>query len=433
MAAPAAPFVALAIFVAAFALASLRGVHLGVVMFVAACITGVGLAGMSLREVVAGFPIGILILIAGVTYFFGIARLNGTVDRVIGGVLRRTGDQPMAVTVAFATLAAVAAAMGSPQAGLVTAPIGMPAARRAGVDAGLMAIAINCGICAGSFAPTSLFGIITYRVASQAGIGITPATLLATAVVANVVLLMAAMALLRRRSHRPARATTAMAVGAATPSTSAAATESTHASWQQRATLTCLAALVAGIAVSAVLGLEPDIGVATLGLGVVLVLLDPAIGRTAFAQIDWSSAFVVGGIVTFVAVLQKLGLVDLLGRLAIDAGAPVIAAIVICAIAALVSAFASTTGVLAALVPLAVPLALSGGMAGWALIAALGVSATVVDASPFSNTGATLVASAAEDDRPALRRVLLRWGLSMVLIAPALLVPALVLVSRWWP
>ena len=87
-------------------------------------------------------------------------------------------------------------------------------------------------------------------------------------------------------------------------------------------------------------------------------------------------------------------------------------------IAALVSAFASTTGVLAALVPLAVPLAASGEVAGWALITALGVCATVVDASPFSNTGATLIASAPEEERPRLRAMLMRWGMSMVVVGP---------------
>ena len=82
---------------------------------------------------------------------------------------------------AFFALAAVAAAMGSPQAGLATAPLGMPVARRAGVDSVLMAIAINSGISAGSFAPTSLFGIVTYRIAREAGIDLNPFTLLAVA------------------------------------------------------------------------------------------------------------------------------------------------------------------------------------------------------------------------------------------------------------
>jgi hypothetical protein len=97
----------------------------------------------------------------------------------------------------------------------------------------------------------------------------------------------------------------------------------------------------------------------------------------------------------------------------------------ICMIAGLVSAFASTTGILAALVPMAVPLAASGGVAGWALIGAMGVCASIVDVSPFSTTGALLVASAAEGERPRLKSLLMRWGLSMVIVGPV--VAALVL------
>ena len=109
-------------------------------------------------------------------------------------------------------------------------------------------------------------------------------------------------------------------------------------------------------------------------------------------------------------------------------GSPLLAALVICMVAALVSAFASTTGVLAALVPMAVPLAASGSVPGWALIATLGVSATIVDCSPFSNTGATLIASAPAEDQPRLRVMLLRWSMAMVVIGPIVLLPLLVLV-----
>ena len=94
-------------------------------------------------------------------------------------------------------------------------------------------------------------------------------------------------------------------------------------------------------------------------------------------------------------------------------------------IAGLVSAFASTTGILAALVPMAVPLAASGGVTGWALISAMGVCASIVDVSPFSTTGALLIASATEDERPRLKSLLMRWGFAMVVVGP--LVAALVL------
>ena len=201
-------------------------------------------------------------------------------------------------------------------------------------------------------------------------------------------------------------------------------------SGHQLATLLCLLGLVPGIVGATLAGFEVDIGVVLLALGAALALLDPSLGARAFARIDWSTAFVVGGIVTYVGVLQKLDAVNLLGREAMAIGSPLLAALVICMIAALVSAFASTTGVLAALVPMAVPLASSGAVPGWALITTLGVSATIVDASPFSNTGATLIASAPEEDRPRLRVMLLRWSMAMVVVGPIVTLPLLVLFGR---
>jgi di/tricarboxylate transporter len=294
----------------------------------------------------------------------------------------------------------------------------------------LMAIAINSGISAGSFAPTSLFGIVTYRIAREAGIDLNPFTLLAVASVANLALLMLALALFAGK--RPAHADSggAIVAGSSVVGETIAATDPIGP--YQVATIACMVGLVASILGFALMGIEPDIGVLALGFGAVLVLLDPALGARAFSRIDWSTAFTVGGIVTFVGVLQKLGAVDMLGRGAMTLGTPLLAALVVCMIAALVSAFASTTGVLAALVPMAVPLALSGRIAGWALITALGVCATIVDASPFSNTGATLVASAADEDRPRLRSLLTRWGMAMVVVGPIVLVPLLVLFGRSW-
>jgi hypothetical protein len=111
-------------------------------------------------------------------------------------------------------------------------------------------------------------------------------------------------------------------------------------------------------------------------------------------------------------------------------GTPLVAAFIICMIAGLVSAFASTAGILAALVPMAVPLATSGGVSGWALMSLMGVCASIVDASPFSTTGALIVASSAEHERPRLKSLLTRWGLSMVIVGPVIAVIALMLVGR---
>jgi di/tricarboxylate transporter len=412
---------AILIFVAVFAIATLRKVHLGILMFPVACGVGVWLAGMSLRDVVGGFPVSIMVLLAGVTYLFGIAHANGTIDRLIEAVLARVGDRAVILPVVFFALTAAVSAMGSPLAGLVVAPIGMPLARKYGMDPMLMALAIGSGFSAGAFAPTSLFGIVSYGTAHQANIALNPLTLFAVAVAANLVLLVAAYLIFGGFTRGERRSASAESIAPAH------AGPRTPLGKNQIATIICLIGLVLTVIAGSLAGLDPDIGVLCFAFGAVLTLIDPASGRAAVSRIDWSTVLLVGGIITFVGVLQKMGSVELLGEAAGNLGAPILAALVICGIGALVSAFASTTGILAALVPLALPLVASGDVAGWALISALAVCSSIVDVSPFSTVGAALIATAAEEDRPRMTSLLTRWGMSLVILGPIVLVGILVL------
>ena len=266
-------------------------------MFPAACAAGVMLAGMPLRDVVGGFPISIMVLLVGVTYFFGIAQVNGTIDRLIDAGLTRAGSRPVALPYVFFVLTGAVAAMGSPQAGLVFAPVGMPVSRRSGVDPVVMAIAINAGISAGGLAPTSLFGIVSYRVAREAGIAFSPLTLFGVAVAANLILLTAAVVIFRLRAPEPS----------VTSTTATTAAPRLRFERQHVVTIICMVGLVATVIASALRGVEPDIGVLALGFGALLALIDPSMGTRALDRIDWSTVFLVGGIVTFVGVLQKLG------------------------------------------------------------------------------------------------------------------------------
>jgi len=413
------PSLAIAIFVAVFAIATFRNIHLGILMLPAACAVGVWLAGMSLQDIVAGFPVGILVLIAGVTYFFGIAKANGTIDSVVQKLLAAAGDRRGLLPFLFFLITAGVAAMGSPQAGYVVMPLAMPAARRAGVDPMAMAVAINGGISAGGLAPTSLFGIVTNSTARQAGIDLNPLTLLAAAIVANVALIVSATWLFPGPG---------LAMAPRHSATEAAA--SAGFTRPQVVTLIAIAGLILSVLTGFWLGLEPDIGVIAFGFGAALALAYPAAGAEGIRRIDWSTILMVGAIVTFVGVLQHMDAVNLLGHAAMTLGTPLVAALVILMIAGLVSAFASTTGILAALVPMAVPLAASGGVTGWALIIAMGVCASIVDVSPFSTTGALVIASAAEDERARLKSLLTRWGLSMVIVGPVVAAFVLLLLGR---
>jgi hypothetical protein len=57
------------------------------------------------------------------------------------------------------------------------------------------------------------------------------------------------------------------------------------------------------------------------------------------------------------------------------------------------------------------------------------VCACLVDITPFSPNGATLVATADEPQRPRMTSLLARWGLSMIVLGPLVLGGGLLLLG----
>jgi di/tricarboxylate transporter len=419
------PLTALAVFAAIFAVAALRDVPVGIVMLAAACAVGVLLADMTLADVLDGFPVGTMVILAGVTYFFGIARANGTVDRVLDLVLARIGANVVVLPFAFFGLTAGISAMGAPVGVFVMAPIGMQIARKHGIDSMLMGVAIASGGATGAFAPTGFYGIITYETTQDSGIVLGPATLFAVAAIANLAVLLAAFlafggrALLARRNVPPDP----------TEPRGVEKVPRVPLARNQIATVVFIVALIATLVASSLTGLNLDVGVLCFSFGAVLALIDPAAGRAGVLKIDWATVVLICGIITYVAILQTTGAVDLLNETANAVEPPVLTALALCVVAGLVSAFASTSGTLAALVTFAVPLAASGAVPGVAFICALAVCASLVDMCPFSPNGAALVATSDEEQRPRMTSLLTRWGFSMIVLGPLLLGGSLVLLG----
>ena len=424
------PLTALAVFAAIFAVAAVRNVPVGIVMLAAAFGVGALLADMTLDAVLEGFPVGTMVILAGVTYFFGIARANGTIDRIIDAVLARIGSNVVVLPFAFFGLTASISAMGAPVGVFVMAPIGMPLARNHGIDPMLMGMAIAAGGATGAFAPTGLYGIITYGTTQDAGIALGPLTLFAVAAGANLAMVLAAFlafggrTLLARRKGPSGAATAANDASAVAARAPLAPLER-----NQIVTVAFIVALLATLVVSSILGLDLDVGVLCFTFGAALAFVDPPAGRAGVAKIDWGTVVLICGIITYVAVLRTTGAVDLLNETANAVEPPVLTALALCVVAGLVSAFASTTGTLAALVTFAVPLAASGAVPAVAFICALAVCACLVDICPFSPNGATLVATADEAQRPRMTSLLARWGLSMIVLGPLALGGGLLLLG----
>jgi hypothetical protein len=173
-----------------------------------------------------------------------------------------------------------------------------------------------------------------------------------------------------------------------------------------------------------------DIGILALSAAIVLRVVAPTSSYGGEKKIAWEIVLLIAGVVTYVGVLRSIGTIDFLGDAANNLDSVLLTAFVICLIGAVVSAFASSAAIIAVLIPLALPFLLSGEISPIGMVIAISISATVVDATPFSTIGALVLSNADADDRLFVYRGSLQWGAIMVLTAPVITM-AFILPSIW--
>jgi di/tricarboxylate transporter len=176
-----------------------------------------------------------------------------------------------------------------------------------------------------------------------------------------------------------------------------------------------------GLVTLAVLTLayKVDIGFASITIGLLLSLLQPRLQKSALGQVSWPEIMLIVGVSTYIGVMDKMGTITYVGHSVAQLTSPLVAALLLCFVGAVISAFASSTAVLGSLIPLGVPF-LQGENSGMAIgfIAAMAVSSTIVDVSPFSTNGALVLANAKGVDRDRFFRQLMVYGAAVTVIAP---------------
>lgn len=430
--------IALAVLAIVFLIATLRGVNMGALALVASFIVGLSVYGVSVDDVLSGFPADLFVILVGVTYLFALAKNNGTVDWIVHSAVRAVGGRVALVPWAMFLVCAAVTAMGavSPAAVAIVAPVAMGFALRYQIHPLMMGMMVVQGATAGSFSPIGIFGSITNGVVEGNGIPGNQLVLFLTTFFASAAIAALAYVVFGGRQLL-ARGREPIAVGgfvdegptpwsekrSGEPHSAVEARRSTEQEQeaaqvtrldaQRSLTLVGMLALLVGA-----LGFDLDVGFTALTIAVALTLVFPASAKGAVEKISWGTVLLIGGIVTYVTLLQNQGVVDWLGDGVANVGAPLVAALLICFIGAVVSAFASTTGIIGALIPLAVPFLLTDQVSAIGLIAALAISSSVVDCSPFSTNGALVVANAEPEQREMVFKRLMQWGMSIVVGAP---------------
>ena len=450
----------LLVLVVIFLIATFLPIHMGALAIAAAFVLGILLlpGGFDPETLDAkseaisdGFPGDLFITLAGVTFLFGIAKNNGTVDWLVHAAVRSVAGRVAFIPWVFFTITAILTGIGAvvPAAVAIIAPIGMTFARKYDIRQLLMGLMVINGATAGGFSPLSIFGSITNDVVSSAGLDGSPLFLFFASLVFNVILGIITFGLFGGRQlvgvrdvgegelvasdgskvHKfregPAEQTGQRGTTGSSASPNAEPEDEPVTTLDLHRSLT-LAGMV--ILTLGAFFLQLEVGFFSFLIGCLLCLINPSVTKGAVREIAWPTILLVCGIVTYVSLLQNPDLdpagerdvITWLGDWAAGLGAVTIAALLILYIGGVVSAFASTTGILGALIPLAVPF-LDGPDAVLgvvALVTALAISSSVVDSSPYSTSGALVVANSDEAHRDAVYKSLLKWGFSMVAIAP---------------
>ena len=441
--------------VAMFVVATLWPINMGVLAFVGAFLVGTLLAGQKTAEIIDGFPGGLFLTLVGITWLFALAQNNGTIDWLVRLAVRAVKGRLAAIPWIMFLISALLTSVGavSPGAVAIIAPIALGFAFRYQISPLLMGLMVVHGAQAGGFSPISIYGGITNGVVAEAGLPLSPMTTFASSFFVNAAVALLLFMVLGGRKLLQAGSGVIAAVNVphieiAKPATGpqifgdseaealspeigreaggdtnrltadAPAPEGTDdGSLYQIVTLAGLALLAI-----LVLAFKLDIGFVALSIGLVLALWAPNMQKRAMSQVAWPEIMLITGVSTYVAVLEHMGTITFVGDSVAGLGSPLIAALLLCFIGAVVSAFASSTAVLGSLIPLAVPFLQAGtGVSAIGFIAAMAVASTIVDVSPFSTNGALVLANAQGVDRQVFFRRLLGYGAIVTVVAPIVL------------
>ncbi|MEV8400118.1 SLC13 family permease [Streptomyces niveus] len=411
-----AELISILVLVVVFVIATTRSINMGALAFAAAFGVGELVADLDADGIFAGFPGDLFVVLVGVTYLFAIARANGTTDWLVHAAIRLVRGRIVLIPWVMFAITGALTAIGavSPAAVAIVAPIALSFAARYGISPLLMGALVVHGAQAGGFSPISIYGSIVNGVVERENLPGNELVLFFASLVVNLIIAAIVFVLfggLKLKGRDLDSEGDGRTKGNGTGELAADAANLTPA---RTATLTALAALVV-----AVLVLDLDAGLSAITLAVILSAFWPDASRKAVGEVAWPTVLLICGVLTYVGVLEEMGTIEYAGNAVGDIGVPLLAAVLLCYIAAIISAFASSVGIMGALIPLAVPFLAQGEIGAVGMIAALAVSATVVDVSPFSTNGALVLAAAPDVDRERFFRQLMVYGGIVVAAVPA--------------
>jgi di/tricarboxylate transporter len=399
----------LAALVVAVLVSCFTRLNVGFLALALSWILGVYVIGLPVKTIAAGFPIELFLTLTGVALLFSQANVNGTLPSVSQNAVRICRGRVGFVPILFFL---VAAALGSCGPGNIAtagmlAPIAMNTALRMGISPFLMAIMVGNGANASSLSPLAPTGLIAAGLMEKIGMpgmGIRNwwMNLAAHALVAFLgYAIFGGIRLLRSKEAAAAGETK---------------TELTRNHW---ITLAVIALLVTAVVVAKV-----HIGMAAFAAAVILSILGASNEEEAVRRVPWAAILMVCGVTVLIGLMERTNGMELFTSWLARVATPGTVIPLVGGMVALISAYASTSGViLPAFLPMVPSLAMRLGVPELAtgLAETINIAGHLVDVSPLSTIGAICVASVPSGETSRILFLqLLAWGLSMTIVGSAL-------------
>jgi di/tricarboxylate transporter len=402
------PLMSLIALFIAIVISCTTSLNIGTLAIGLSLIVGYYFGGVKLADIVKGYPTSLFIMLAGVTYLFAIAQTNGTLEKISKYAIKAVRGNVALLPIVLFFLAFALSSMGPGQitiSALLAAPA-MLLAEEVGISPLLMALVVGNGAQAGAMSPIAPPGIISASILAKMGItGVSMVlwmNMLITHVAVSVLayFLFGGLKLLRLKDTGQRETLRNLQVEPFTMG--------------QIYTIIGVVILILGAVFFKV-----DIGMGAFMIGAVLSLIKAVDEGKAIKAMPWGTILMVTGVTVLVQLMSQVGGMDLFASIMAKVSTAYTVTMVAGFVSGLVSAYASTTGViLPAFLPLAPNLlAKVGGTDLMALISSIVVCGFVVDLSPLSTTGAVFIANAGpKADKNRLFRNMLIWGLSMSVV-----------------
>jgi di/tricarboxylate transporter len=390
--------------------------------------------GTTGAKIMSYFPTGLFMILVGVTFLFGIAQTNGTMEKLTTYSVRACGGNTalMPLIIFILTTFVTTIGPGNIAGTALMAPVAMAIATRIGMPAFLMTLVVVGAANGAAFSPFAPTGIISNGIIAKMApqLGLTDLSGLAWKIhfnseVAQGIVNIGGFFILGGWAWISKQRGEKINIDEFAP-------KPEPFDRHQLLTLAMVFVLIILVIIPGLAPFKPilkanawfanmisNVGTVAFVLSCVLMLAGSGDSKKAIKVMPWGVIMMVCGVTVLIEVMDKAGGLNALVKMIGAISGPVTVNAWLGLITGVISAYSSSSGVV---MPMFLPMVPGlikevGGGNPVALISSINIGSHLVDTSPLSTLGALCIACAGDhEDKAKLFRNLLIWGLSMSVV-----------------